>query len=154
MLTVRIHDLEQGRAVLAQAAAMGMTVRLATAEGALAYLGVAYVRALEDALGVPLLADCGAEAGTVMAGLRTGLTLLRFAGPPTVLARLQDMAAQAGAVVMATLPEPQLALEAGDRQARRLALAALPGEQAAAEQGARQGDEQDRRRVPDGDEEA
>ncbi|SNB51597.1 hypothetical protein SAMN07250955_101107 [Arboricoccus pini] len=156
MLTVRIHDLEQGRAVLDLAAARGTTVRLATAEGALSYLGVGYVRALEEALGVPLLADCGDEAGTLMAGLRTGLAWLCYKGQPAILARLRDMAAQKGALVLDAIPEPVMALEARDRGARRLALylAALPGEQAPAENGARQGHEQDRQPIPDGNEEA
>lgn len=119
-LTVRIHDLRQGRAALDQAAARGIAIELATAVDAANYVGCGVIRAMQERLAVPLVADCGDVAGTVMSGLRVGLKRLLFRGRPDITTRLAQMATNAGAVLLAELPEPVLALRPGEPADRAL----------------------------------
>jgi len=96
-LQVVVHDRAQAEAVLAAAAEVGQAIRLRSAPDAAAYAGVGYLKALGDALGHPIVIDCGDDAGLVMAALRTGCRGLAFSGPAALSERLADMAAQAGA---------------------------------------------------------
>jgi len=94
---VIVHDLEQARAALEAARALGVAIELRSAPDATAYAGVGYLKALGELAGQDLRIDCGDDAGLVMAALRTGCRRLAFSGPADLALRLADMAAQLGA---------------------------------------------------------
>ena len=102
-LAVLIHSEVEARIALALAREQGRRVELCVPAG---LAGPAFVRALEEVLGQPLVALCHDEAGLVMAGLRTGLGRLVFSGRNDVRLRLQEMAAALGAEVLARPPGP------------------------------------------------
>ena len=116
-LAVVVHDLPQAEAALALEAAHGLTVTLVSAPGAARYAGIGFIRAMEDRLGRAVVADCGEDAGLVMAGLRAGLRGFLFAGPAETRARLADMAEQVGGRVMPSLDLPELHLMPGQAPA-------------------------------------
>jgi hypothetical protein len=91
---VVVHDLDQARAALEAARALGIAIELRSAADAAAYAGVGYLKALGELAGQELLIDCGDDAGLVMAALRTGCRCLAFSGPADLATRLADMAAQ------------------------------------------------------------
>lgn len=95
---VVVHHRAQAEAALAAAAELGCAIWLRSAPDAAAYAGVGYLKALGDALGHPIVIDCGDDPGLVMAALRTGCRRLAFSGPAALSERLADMAAQQGAV--------------------------------------------------------
>ncbi|WGF86569.1 hypothetical protein [Marinivivus vitaminiproducens] len=122
-VAIAIHDLKQGRAALDAARRLSVPVALRTAPGAAAYLGAGYLAALEDALGVPLLVDCGGDAGLVMAALRAGSRRLAFNGRHDVAIKLQSMCGQMNArFEWETRPPSCLVLAPGDDPLRRLVL--------------------------------
>jgi len=95
-----IHSLDQARAALAAAAALDLSVTIASASGAAMQAGPAWFKAVIDAaraahpeVEVTAILDCGEEPGAVMAALRTGLTQLRFAGDPALCDKLAAMGA-------------------------------------------------------------
>ncbi|MGH6968208.1 MAG: hypothetical protein ACREEL_06340 [Stellaceae bacterium] len=101
-----VHSLDQARAALAAAAALGREVTLASAAGAGTYAGPGWFKALtEAAMGaVPAarcdtVLDCGTASGAVLAALQLGLKRARFTGDARARGRLQSIAAQLGAVV-------------------------------------------------------
>jgi hypothetical protein len=96
---VVVHDLEQARHAVAAAADLGVAVDLRSAPDAAAYAGVGFLHAIGEALGRPLIVDCGADAGLVMAALRTGCRTLAYAGPHETFERLAEMADQVGAAL-------------------------------------------------------
>lgn len=128
-LSVIVHDLAQARAVLTAAGDAGVEGRLVSAPDAAAYAGVGFLAALETELGVPLLVDCGEDAGLVMAGLRAGLRHLLLTGDPRVGPALEQMAEALGGRLLARIPEPLIRLDPGEDPARRLAalLQRMPG---------------------------
>jgi hypothetical protein len=85
--------------VLELARLRGVEATLVTATGLAAFAGVGFWHAVEQALGHPVVIDCGDDAGLAMAALRTGSRDLLFTGPPRVAAKLADMAAQLGGQV-------------------------------------------------------
>ena len=125
-----IHDLEQARAVLETAAALGRKVQLRSAVDASAYAGVGYLHALGEAAGHELLVDCHDDAGLVMAALRAGCRKLVFSGKAETHRRLADIAAQLGGSVRheTAPPVPRLVLSPEDDgiEATRAWLATLP----------------------------
>jgi hypothetical protein len=96
---VIVHDLRQARDALGTAADLGVPIRLRSAPGAAAYVGVGYLHALGQAVEHEILVDCGDDAGLVMAALRTGCVELVFSGSAETFARLADMADQLGATI-------------------------------------------------------
>ena len=94
---IRVHDLAEARAALAQAGAEPVT--LVSAVGLAAFMGPGYWRAVETELGHPIVLDCDDDAGLVMAALRAGLRRLIYRGDATSLARLRSMAEQLGAQI-------------------------------------------------------
>src|SRR5919106_3190830 len=94
ILQVVVHDLQQARSALAEAAGFGREIQLRSAPDAAAYAGVGYLQALGAAAGDELLIDCGDDPGLVMAALRTGCRKLAFSGSTDLAGRLADMAAQ------------------------------------------------------------
>jgi acyl-CoA reductase-like NAD-dependent aldehyde dehydrogenase len=107
-MVVVVHHLEQARAALAAAAAAGCAIELRSASGAAGYAGVGYLKALGEQVGQELLIDCGDDAGLVMAALRTGCRRLVFRGSEEIRRRLEDMAEQRGAELVAEAPAPEM----------------------------------------------
>ncbi|ACI99217.1 hypothetical protein [Rhodospirillum centenum] len=101
---VRIRGIEDARLVLGVARDCGCTVVLVSPAGAAGYLGGGWWAALTALLrqefpGTEITAvlDCADDPGHVLAALRAGCTELSFAGPPEVVVKLADIAAQHGA---------------------------------------------------------
>jgi hypothetical protein len=114
ILQVVVHDLEQARSALAEAAGLGREIQLRSAPDAAAYAGVGYLQALGAAAGDELLIDCGDDPGLVMAALRTGCRKLAFSGSAEIAAKLADLATQHGATLRhETAPPDALLLPAG-----------------------------------------
>lgn len=107
-----VHSLDQARAALAAAAALGAPVVLQSAPAAAGYLGPAGFLALVRLAGggVDAVVDCGAAPGHALAALRAGARHVSVTAAPAVMDKLSDMARQYGAVVAP--PEPALDLEA------------------------------------------
>lgn len=78
---------------------------------AAAYAGVAFFKALGELVGHEITVDCGERAGDVLAGLRIGCRKLVYRGDAARLARLQDIALQLGAQVVATIERPLVLLD-------------------------------------------
>jgi hypothetical protein len=81
-------------------------VVLASAAGAGGYAGPAWFRAVIEAAAkdypgarYEAVLDCGEEAGTVLAALRTGFQRVRFTGSGPALDRLAAIAGQYGATI-------------------------------------------------------
>jgi hypothetical protein len=94
MPEIVVHDLDEARAALAEAAQRGAAIQLRSAPDAAAYAGIGYLQALGEAAGHELLIDCGDDAGLVMAALRSGCRKLAFSGSRATAAKLADMAAE------------------------------------------------------------
>ena len=108
---VIIHSFDHARAAFAAARDLGVPVTLATAPGASAYLGPAWLPEVAALAGeaVPdvdcsLLLDCGDRAGDVMAALRTGLPQVVFDGPEAVAQKLAAIAEARGAALVRDMP--------------------------------------------------
>lgn len=99
-----MHSLAHARAALEAASESGLSVTLYTAPGAAAYAGVTYLaavvnrarQAFPSALADAVI-DCGADAGTVQAALRTGWKSVLFRGRSDVADKLAAIAGQHGA---------------------------------------------------------
>ena len=117
-----IHSLDHARAALAAAAAAGVPVTLASAEGAGGYAGPLWFKAVVETaasehpgMAAAAVLDCADEAGTTLAALRAGLKRVRFTGADDVRQRLAAIAAQLGAEIESGAPSPALdLLDAGD----------------------------------------
>ncbi len=112
-----VHSLDHARAALAAAAALGVPVTLASAEGAGGYAGPLWFKALVEAalsdhpgLSAAAVLDCGDEAGTTLGALRAGIKRVRFTGGDEVRGRLAAIAAQLGAEIESGEPLPALDL--------------------------------------------
>ena len=107
-----VHCLDHARVALAAAQELGVPVTLASAPGASAYLGPAWLpqvaalagREFPDA-GYSVLLDCGERAGDVMAALREGVACVAFSGPEPVARKLGSMAQGCGARLVSESPE-------------------------------------------------
>lgn len=116
-----VHHLDQARAALRVAAEVGCAIELRSAPGAGGYAGVGYLKVLGDQVGDELWIDCGDDAGLVMAALRTGCGRIAFSGDVEVRRRLDDMAMQLGATLIATTRAPEaLILQPEDDAAEAL----------------------------------
>ena len=120
-LAVVVHDLAQARACLEAAARLGLAVELVSADHVAAFAGVGFLRGVEERLGRSVIADCGDDAGLVMAALRAGLREVLFTGEERVRPTLAEMAEVLGGRLRSRLGLPVLALEPGEDPARRLA---------------------------------
>ncbi len=96
-----VSSLADACAALAAAAREG---RAATLVGDAASGGAGWFRALVEAArrqcpggAVTAILECHDQPGLVMAGIRAGVGDLRFSGPPEIAARLEALAAAAGA---------------------------------------------------------
>lgn len=107
-----VHNLDHARAALAAAQDLGVPVTLATAPGASAYLGPAWLlqiaalaRAEFPEVVCDLLLDCGERAGDVMAALREGVPCVVYDGPETAARKLEAIAEGHGAELVRNPPE-------------------------------------------------
>lgn len=114
---VIVHSLDQARAAVGAAAALGVAVTIESAAGAGAYAGPLWFKALiatareaHPEVAVSDVLDCAAEAGTTLAALRAGLKRVRFTGPEERRRALAEIAAAQGAVVEGASKEPALDL--------------------------------------------
>ncbi len=110
---------DQIEAAVTAGLAVGKPLRIFTAPWLVAGYGV---------LGLPqvgrgaceVVLDCGADAGTVMAGLRSGWKNIAFAGRPAVRRKLAEIAEQAGASLIEPPEMPSLILQPNDDAAARV----------------------------------
>jgi len=109
------RTLAQARAALAAAAEAGAPVILRSAPGAAAHAGVGYLKAIIERARAAYptataraIIDCGADAGTALAALRAGWTMIGFSGDDAVAAKLADIAGQSGAVLVAPTSDDRL----------------------------------------------
>ena len=103
---VRVHGLDEARAALTAAAALGRPVVLVGPPGGgalwFARMIAAARAAVPDAEGTGVF-DCADRAGEAQAALAAGVRHLSFSGAPEVAVRLADIAAQSGAVLLPAL---------------------------------------------------
>jgi fructose/tagatose bisphosphate aldolase len=106
-----IHSLAHLRAALTAGAASGRPVVALSAAGASAFAGAAWFAALVEQaraefpdVDLTAILDCGDRAGDVPAALKLGLSHIIFTGHAGAAERLRDIAAQAGATVIAARP--------------------------------------------------
>jgi fructose/tagatose bisphosphate aldolase len=103
---VIVYDVEQAKAALAAAAALGVPVTLRSAPGAASYLGPSVFRAVVDTArrcvahaDVVAVMDCGGDAGRALSALRHGIERVRVDLPPATVTRLAEIAASYGAAI-------------------------------------------------------
>lgn len=97
-----------------------------SAPGVAAFAGVGFLRALEEELGVPVLADCRDDAGLAMAAIRAGLREVLFTGEERLRAPLAEMAEATGTRLRHHLGPPLLCLAPGESPPARLGSAKTP----------------------------
>lgn len=85
-----------------------------TAPGMARFGGPGYWHAVEVRLGVPVILDCGGDAGLVLAALRAGCRDLAFTGESEVAARLTSIAGQLGGSLRAGPMQPDRVLQPHD----------------------------------------
>ncbi len=114
---IRVHSLDHARAALAAARDAGMAIVLESPVGAAGWQGVGWWRELvrlgraefPDAEFEAVL-DCGAAPGHALAAIRAGIATLRLRAPDQVLAKIADIAEQAGGRVERGAPGPLIDL--------------------------------------------
>jgi len=112
-----IHSLADARAALAAAAAAKVPVILASAEGAAAYAGAMWFRAVVERAcaefpkaRITAVLDCADEGGMVLNAFRHGFTNVRFTGNRAALHRLGENTATHGATIETGQAPPALDL--------------------------------------------
>jgi hypothetical protein len=112
-----VYSLAHATAALDAAAAAGRSIVLLSAPDAGVQSGAGWFKALIDAAraAVPTarcseMLDCGEHAGAAMAALRAGIGAVIFGGRDDVAERLTAIAAQQGARLLRTRPQPALDL--------------------------------------------
>jgi len=106
---VRVHGVEDARAALAAAAALGVPVVLVGPPGGGALWFLRMVEAARAAVpGAASFAvhDCGDRAGDAQGALAAGARHVLFTGPADAAARLAAVAAGTGAGLLTALPPP------------------------------------------------
>jgi hypothetical protein len=121
-----VHSLAQARAALEAAAEKGIEVELWSAEGAAAYAGAGWFRAILEAAGAAVPAarfeavlDCGALPGLVLGAWRAGQSAVCFSGGRRVAAKLADIAAREGLRLRRRRPSAVLDLLRAEDPAQR-----------------------------------
>lgn len=116
-----VHSLGQAEAAVRAAAALGVEVELWSAEGAAAYAGAGWFKAVveEARLAAPkarfaAVLDCAELAGYALGALRIGLEAVCFTGPAAVAAKLADIAVQGGQRLLRRRPAHALDLRHAD----------------------------------------
>ena len=105
---VIVADWRQTQTALQTARQQGRAVFLCSPQGASAWLGAGFWKALQDKadgqfadIEFTLALDCADRAGDVLAALRAGVRAIVFSGPTEVAEKLRDIAGQTGARVIA-----------------------------------------------------
>jgi hypothetical protein len=116
-----IHSLAHLRAALTAGAASGRPIVVLSATGASGFAGAGWFASLVEQAGqefpeveLTAMLDCADRAGDAPAALKLGLSHLIFTGHPEAAIRLQDIAAQSGATVIAARPPSLDLLNARD----------------------------------------
>jgi hypothetical protein len=110
--SITVHDIDQARAALAAARAVGKPVILLSAPAAAGSVGVAFFAALArqargefpDVTAFAIL-DCDKAAGRALAALRGGFDGVVYRGGGDSLERLHDIAEQANVRLLPARPE-------------------------------------------------
>jgi len=132
---VVIHSLAHATAALRAAQEKNLPVELWSAEGAAAYVGAGWFKAVIDLAqsanpGVDFIAvlDCAELPGLVLGAFRIGLKAVCFTGPTKVAAKLAEIAKQDGRELRRRRPSEALDLrdEADPLAACRSWLASRP----------------------------
>jgi hypothetical protein len=100
---------------------LGVEVELVSAPEVAPFAGVGFLRALEEHLGRSVVADCGEDAGLIMAALRAGLRDVLFTGEERLRRPLAEMAEAVGGRLRTGLKGPVVALCPDEEPAGRLA---------------------------------
>lgn len=108
---IRVHGLAEAGAACAAAAELGVPLLLVSAPAAAAHGGALWFRdlvaraaAAHPGLPVAAVLDCADRPGDVQGAIAAGTPALLFTGPAAVAARLADIAARRGAVLLTALP--------------------------------------------------
>ena len=101
-----VHNIAHARTAAEAAVAAGIRVRLRSAPGAARYAGAAWFAALiaivreeYPTAKIEASLDCATDAGLALAALRSGITFVRFTGPPVVKRKIAAIARAYGAVL-------------------------------------------------------
>ncbi len=124
-LIVAVHSLRQARDVAALAAQRDLDVLLTNPPGALAYTGVDYFAGIAKRVPLPLMLDCGDDAGLVMQAVYARATLITCTLEPPLRTRLNAMVEQSGGELVAPdgLPQRRITLLPNDHARYALARA-------------------------------
>jgi hypothetical protein len=123
-----IHGLTHLRAALAAGAETGRPIVALSAIGASGFAGAGWFKALIDQgraefpdVQLTAILDCADRAGDVPAALKRGISHVVFTGHPKAGEKLQDIAAQMGAVILPQRPPACDLIDSKDpfRAARR-----------------------------------
>jgi hypothetical protein len=114
--TIIVHDYHQARAAIGFSPAL----TIVSAPYLATFAGVGFLRELEQALDRTIIADCGDDAGLVMAALRTGLREILFTGDERLRQPLQEMAQAVGGRFRFALEPPVIRLDPGEDPVPRL----------------------------------
>jgi len=108
---ITVHGLEDARAGLRAAAALGRGVTFVSAPSAGVHGGplwfvelIAAARAEFPNVAQEWIVDCGAEAGRSLAALRAGLKQVVYSGDAGTYTKLAQIAAQLGATILREAP--------------------------------------------------
>ncbi|MCE2510234.1 MAG: hypothetical protein J4G10_04580 [Alphaproteobacteria bacterium] len=98
-----VHDLPQALAALSAAKKLHRAVTLRTPYGAAGLAGAGYFQKLAELamrqypdVDARFVLDCGASPGQALGAIRIGWKRIRLKAKPATLAKLRDIAAQAG----------------------------------------------------------
>lgn len=112
-----VHSSEHASAAVDAAAALNVSVTLASAAAAGCYGGPAWFKSIVDQAAarhpetpVEAMIDCGDEPGTALAALRMGFKRVRCTGMPAALDRLRTIAAAHQAMIEGDAPGAALDL--------------------------------------------
>ena len=101
--TLIVHDLPQALAALSAAKKLKRAITLRTPYGAASCAGAGYFQKVAELaarqypdVDARFVLDCGASPGQALGAIRIGWKRIRLKGKPAVLAKVVDIAAQAG----------------------------------------------------------
>ncbi|MBN4016459.1 class II fructose-bisphosphate aldolase [Rhodospirillaceae bacterium AH-315-P19] len=101
-----VHDLPQALAAFAAAQKLNQPVRLHTPYGAASCAGAGYFQKIAELaqrqypdVDAVFVLDCGASPGQALGAIRTGWKHIRLDAKRTTLAKVADIAEQAGAML-------------------------------------------------------
>ncbi len=103
---VIVHDLPQALAALAAAQKLNQSIRLHTPPGAASCAGAGYFQKIAELaqrqypdVDAVFILDCGTSTGQALGAIRTGWKHIRLEAKRATLAKVADIADQAGAIL-------------------------------------------------------